>query len=89
MVLTLGTKYVIADDPQFWRDFLRDHVTIVAMNEEEAQELTGLSDPLAASDRALEWVDLVLCTAGPVGLYMAGYTEDDGKRKTSIRCCRG
>ncbi|STD47851.1 Inosine-guanosine kinase [Edwardsiella tarda] len=82
VVLTLGTKYVIADDPQFWRDFLREHVTIVAMNEEEALELTGLSDPLAASDKVLEWVDLVLCTAGPVGLYMAGYTEEDGKRKT-------
>ncbi len=33
VVLTLGTKYVIGDNPQFWRDFLRDHVTIVAMNE--------------------------------------------------------
>lgn len=82
VVLTLGTKFVIADDPQWWRDFLRDNVTIVAMNEEEAEALTGLNDPLAASDKALEWVDLVLCTAGPVGLYMAGYTEEDGKRKT-------
>ena len=83
VVLTLGTKYVIADNPQFWRDFLRDHVSIVAMNEDEAQELTGLSDPLLASDKALDWVDLVLCTAGPNGLYMAGFTEDEGKRKTN------
>lgn len=82
VVLTLGTKFVIADDPQWWRDFLRDNVTVVAMNEEEAEALTGLSDPLAASDKALEWVDLVLCTAGPIGLYMAGYTEEEGKRKT-------
>lgn len=73
---------MIADDPQWWRDFLRDNVTVVAMNEEEAEALTGLSDPLAASDKALEWVDLVLCTAGPIGLYMAGYTEEEGKRKT-------
>lgn len=82
VVLTLGTRYVIADDPQWWRDFLRDHISIVAMNEEEGQALTGFADPLAAADKALEWVDLVLCTAGPVGLYMASYTEEDGKRKT-------
>ncbi len=52
------------------------------MNEDEALELTGLSDPLTASDMALEWVDLVLCTAGPNGLYMAGYTEEANKRQT-------
>ena len=52
------------------------------MNEEEAEALTGLNDPLLASDKALDWVDLVLCTAGPVGLYMAGFTEDEVKRKT-------
>ena len=83
VVLTLGTKYVIQDNPQFWRDFLRDHVSIVAMNEEEAFALTGEQDPLLAADMALEWVDLVLCTAGPTGLYMAGFTEDEFKRKTN------
>ncbi|NWA61105.1 inosine/guanosine kinase [Pantoea sp. B9002] len=83
VVLTLGTKYVIQDNPQFWRDFLRDHVSIVAMNEEEAFALTGEQDPLLASDMALDWVDLVLCTAGPTGLYMAGFTEEEYKRKTN------
>lgn len=83
VVLTLGTKHVIADNPQFWRDFLREHVSIVAMNEEEALALTGEADPLLASNMALDWVDLVLCTAGPIGLYMAGYTEDEFKRKTN------
>ncbi|MDV7024694.1 inosine/guanosine kinase [Atlantibacter subterranea] len=82
VVLTLGTKYVIADNPQWWRDFLKEHVSILAMNEEEALALTGESDPLLASNKALDWVDLVLCTAGPVGLYMAGYTEEEAKRKT-------
>ncbi len=84
VVLTLGTKFVIQDDPKYWQDFLRDHVSVVAMNEDEAEALTGESDPLAASDKALDWVDLVLCTAGPVGLFMAGYTEDDSKRETSL-----
>lgn len=83
VVLTLGTQHIIKDNPQFWRDFLRDHVTIVAMNEEEAEALTGESDPLIAAQKALEWVDLVLCTAGPSGLYMAGYTEDNLKRATN------
>ncbi|MEM6160633.1 inosine/guanosine kinase [Erwinia sp. P6884] len=82
VVLTLGTKYVIGDNPQFWRDFLKEHVSIVAMNEDEAEALTGLNDPLQASDMALDWVDLVLCTAGPNGLYMAGFTEEEGKRTT-------
>ena len=82
VVITLGTKYVIADNPQWWRDFLRDNVDILAMNEEEGEALTGESDPLMAADKALEWVDLVLCTAGPVGLFMAGYTEESMKRKT-------
>ena len=82
VVLTLGTKYVISDNPEGWREFLRDHVSILAMNEEEAEALTGESDPLLASDMALEWVDLVLCTAGPNGLYMAGYTEESSRRQT-------
>lgn len=84
VVITLGTKYVIQDDPEYWIEFLKEHVTVLAMNEEEAEALTGLSDPLVASDKALEWVDLVLCTAGPIGLFMAGYTEDEYKRETSL-----
>lgn len=88
VVLTLGTKFVIAENPQWWQQFLKDHVSILAMNEDEAEALTGESDPLLASDKALDWVDLVLCTAGPIGLYMAGFTEDEAKRKPSIRCCR-
>ncbi|UQY45250.1 inosine/guanosine kinase [Erwinia sp. PK3-005] len=84
VVLTLGTKHVIAENPQFWRDFLCEHVSILAMNEEEGLELTGQADPLLAADKALEWVDLVLCTAGPNGLYMAGYTEESAKRQTNL-----
>lgn len=82
VVLTLGTKYVIAENPEWWQTFLRDNISILAMNEEEGEALTGESDPLQASDKALDWVDLVLCTAGPAGLYMAGYTEETTKRNT-------
>ncbi len=82
VVLTLGTRFVIAERPEFWRDFIRDHVDIVAMNEEEGESLTGEADPLLACERALDYADLVLCTAGPTGLYLAGYTEDEVKRET-------
>ncbi|MGL4600955.1 MAG: inosine/guanosine kinase [Plesiomonas sp.] len=82
VVLTLGTKILIEENPQWWRDFLKENISMVAMNEEEAAALTGIEDPLAASDKALDWVDLVLCTAGPVGLYMAGYTDESTLRQT-------
>ncbi|MGP1924126.1 MAG: inosine/guanosine kinase [Arsenophonus sp. NEOnobi-MAG3] len=82
VVLTLGTKFVIADDPWFWQDFLAKYVSVVAMNEDEALELTGINNPLLAADKVLDWVDLVLCTAGADGLYMAGYTESNYKRET-------
>ena len=82
VVLTLGTTFIIADDPAWWQTFLKDNVSILAMNEDEAQALTGIGDPLLAADRALDWVDLVLCTAGPAGLYMAGFTEESAKRET-------
>lgn len=52
------------------------------MNEDEALELTGINDLLLATDRVLDWVDLVLCTTGADGFYMAGYTESTYKRET-------
>jgi inosine kinase len=82
VVLTLGTKAVIAERPEFWRTFISENVNVVAMNEEEAEALTGSSDPLVACDRTLDWTDMVLCTAGPVGLYLAGHTDDEVKKKT-------
>lgn len=82
VVLTLGTRFVIAERPEFWRAFITEHVDIIAMNEEEAEALTGAADPLLACDRALEFADLVLCTAGPSGLYLAGYTDEAVVRET-------
>ena len=89
VVLTLGTKYVIEGNAEWWQEYIRDNVTIIAMNEEEGAALTGETDPLAAANKALEWVDLILCTAGPAGLYMAGYTEDSTKRETTHNILQG
>ncbi|WP_299690006.1 inosine/guanosine kinase [uncultured Vibrio sp.] len=84
VVLTLGTKYVIEGNAEWWQEYLKENVTIVAMNEDEGEALTGEKDPLLAANKALEWVDLVLCTAGPIGLYMAGYTDESAKRETTL-----
>ncbi|EGR0026515.1 inosine/guanosine kinase [Vibrio alginolyticus] len=83
VVLTLGTKYVIEGNAQWWQEYIRENISVVAMNEEEGAALTGETEPLAAADKALEWVDLVLCTAVPNGLYMAGYTDEKVKRETT------
>lgn len=82
VVLTLGTKHLIEQAPKWWRDFVKEHVDVLTMNEEEGEALTGESDPLLAADKALDLVDLVMCTAGSQGLYMAGYTDEEFKRET-------
>ena len=82
VVLTLGTKFLIEQDPTWWADFVKEHVDILAMNEEEGLAITGFEDPLLAADKALDWTDLVICTAGEKGLFMAGYVDDSFKRET-------
>ncbi|NVK25805.1 MAG: inosine/guanosine kinase [Gammaproteobacteria bacterium] len=82
VVLTLGTRFVIEEKPQWWREFIQKHVQVLAMNEEEADALFGISDPLLACEKALDYTDLVLCTAGPQGLYMAGHADENSKRRT-------
>ena len=82
VVLTLGTKFLIEQDPTWWANFVEKHVDILAMNEEEGQAITGFEDPLLAADKALDWVDLVICTAGEKGLFMAGFVDDSLKRET-------
>jgi len=83
VVLSLGTKQIIAQDPAWWLNFIDKHITVVAMNEDEAETLTGESDPLMASKKALEVADLVLLTAGAEGLYLSGYCDNSVKRITS------
>lgn len=83
VVLSLGTKQIIAQDPNWWLNFIDKHISVLAMNEEEAETLTGQIDPLLASKKALEVCDLVLLTAGAEGLYLSGYTDTLLKRETS------
>ena len=83
VVLSLGTKQIIAQDPKWWLEFIDKHVSVLAMNEEEAETLTGQADPLLASKDALGVCDLVLLTAGAQGLYLSGYTDSLLKRETT------
>ena len=89
VVLTLGTKFLIEQDPTWWANFVEKHVDILAMNEEEGQAITGYEDPLLAADKALDWVDLVICTAGEKGLFMAGFVDDSCKRETEYQLLPG
>lgn len=82
VVLTLGTKFLIEQDPKWWQEFTQKHVDILTMNEEEAEAITGISDPLSAANKALDWVDMVMCTAGPEGLFMAGHVDEVHLRET-------
>lgn len=89
VVLTMGTKFIVEDLKDWWQEFIRDNVTVVAMNEDEALALTGEADPLLACEKVLEWTDMVLCTAGPVGLYLASYVDDEQKRETTRQLLPG
>jgi len=82
-VLTLGTKHVVVDHHDELLEIIKKYVNVLAMNELEAEALTGFSDPLKAADAILDYVDIVLLTAGPEGLYLCGHTESDLKRETT------
>ncbi len=82
VILTLGTRGLVSAIRERLTQFITDYVTVLAMNEEEAEALTGFDEPLTASEKILEMTDMVLLTAGPEGLYLSGYTEKTMARKT-------
>ena len=63
IVLTLGTRGLVKAIKAPLLEFMRKYVNVAAMNEEEAEALTDESNPVAASDQILEWVDMVLLTS--------------------------
>ncbi len=83
VVLTMGSHQMVAARREEFSAFLREYVSVAAMNEEEAAALTGLNDPLLASEKALDMVDMVLLTAGPEGLYLSGYSDRELLRQSS------
>lgn len=82
VVLSLGTSTLIGDKKDFFKNFIKEYVTLCAMNEDEAFSLVGEKDPLLASEKILDLCDLVLLTVGPKGLYLAGHVDEANKRET-------
>lgn len=82
VVLSLGTSSLVEERLEFLKDFAREHVTVLAMNQQEAQAFTGEEDPLLALEKVLELVDMCLLTVGKSGLYVGAYCDKDKLRKT-------
>ncbi|MBY0413072.1 MAG: hypothetical protein K2Q18_02850, partial [Bdellovibrionales bacterium] len=82
VVLSLGTSSLIKSKKEFFTDFIKNYVSLCAMNEEEAFALLDETDPLLACEKALEIVDMVLLTVGPRGLYIGAYSDENFKRET-------
>lgn len=82
VVMGLGTAGLVEHIRPQLIDFIQKHVTILACNLDEAQALTGISDPLLAGEKLLDWCDLVLLTVGAKGLYICAHTDLDSARTT-------
>ncbi len=82
VILSLGTSSLISSKREFFQEFIKEYVSVCAMNEEEAHALIGESDPLLACEKVLDYTDMVLLTVGPRGLYIAAYADEDYKRET-------
>ena len=78
----LGTAGLVRGMRTTVREILQRHVTIAAMNDREAEALTGESDPLLACERVLEWVDLAIVTEGARGMTIGGYVDRSQRRRT-------
>ncbi len=82
VVLSLGTSTLISSRQKFFQNFIKDYVSLLAMNEEEAMALIGEKDPLLSCEKILDFCDMVLMTVGPRGLYIAAHVDDQYKRET-------
>jgi inosine kinase len=82
VILSLGTSSLVKQKKDFLIDFISSYVTVVAMNQSEAFELTSINDPLLSCEKVLDYADLVLLTVGSSGLYLAGYVDEKNARMT-------
>jgi inosine kinase len=82
VVLSLGTSGLVEERKELILEFIPKYVSVVAMNESEALSLTGINDPLLATENLLEICDMVLLTVGAKGLYIGAITDKDQARLT-------
>jgi inosine kinase len=82
IALSLGTSSLIRDRRDFFKVFIKNFISIIAMNEDEAEALTGIIDPLLALQEALNLTDLCLLTVGAKGLYIGSHVDYEYRRDT-------
>ena len=82
VVLSLGTSGLVQEKKDLLLEFIPKFVSVVAMNEQEALSLTGIEDPLLATEKLLDMTDMVLLTVGARGLYIGAITEREHARET-------
>lgn len=83
VVMSLGTSSLVCEKREYFRDFMKKYVSVVAMNQEEAKCLTDIEDPLKSCEEVLDYVDMALLTVGKSGLYLASYVCKKHARKTN------
>jgi inosine kinase len=83
VVLSLGTEWLVREQRDALIELLQHiEVAILAGNHGEMRALTGEDDPLLASQRALDWVDMVLLTRDKHGLYLSSWVDGPFLRET-------
>ena len=85
VVLSLGTSSLISEKKAFFKDFIENHINILAGNQDEYMSLLGhqtKNDSLSLGSEALEITDMCLVTVGASGLYLCGYVDEANARKT-------
>lgn len=82
VALSLGTSFLVAEMREFLQDFIKKHISILAMNHEESFAFTGEKDLLLAGKSCLEFCDLALITDGAKGLYLCAHVDEKFARET-------
>jgi inosine kinase len=82
VVFALGTSSLVESKSEFLREFIRNHVNILAMNKDEAKALIGEEDPLLCAEQLLDMCDLALLTVGKSGLYVCSWVDENNARET-------
>lgn len=82
IVLSLGTSFLIDEKREFFLDFIKNNINVLAMNDQEIEALVGIKDPLLACEKTLDLADMILLTVGADGLYVCGHVDEELARET-------
>lgn len=82
VVLSMGTSFLVEEKREFLTDFIKEYVSVLAMNDQEAKAFVNEDDALLAGEKILEFTDLLLLTVGAKGLYLCGHVSEESARHT-------